>query len=99
MFLVHFATLCWFSLGFADDALAMVRLVLFTDLSLLLLRREKSTKELVVVFRLLLFRLLLASSTSCFLWIKLLPLIQVWCLLVDWTADNEDWNCTPPNYF
>ncbi|EDM08705.1 similar to RIKEN cDNA 3110040N11, isoform CRA_b [Rattus norvegicus] len=56
---------------------------------------EKCTKELLVVSW-----LLLAASTNShklmepcsFPWIKPLLLIHVWCLLVDWTADNKDWN-------
>lgn len=28
-----------------------------------------------------------------FFWIELPLLICVWCLLVDWTKNNKDWNC------
>ena len=66
----------------ADDALALVHLAFFSDLCLLWLHREKCTRELLVVFSLLLATL----TDSCwlaelwgFFWIEPLLLIPVLC--------------------
>ena len=78
-----FSGLHWAPLIFADNALELVHLAFLVDHHLSWLCGEKCTKELLVVFLLLLaapMDLWQLVEPCCFFWIKLLLPIYVWCL-------------------
>lgn len=61
------------------------------------LHKKKLTKELLVRFLWLLSTSVEAADwqalTLLLDWTALPLLIHIWCLLVDWTKNNKDWNC------
>jgi hypothetical protein len=78
-----------------DNALALVRLAFFADLCLLWLQRQKHTKELMVVFWLL---LVTSAEPLSFLWIKSL-LMHVWYLASGLHYWQRRLELPPKNYF